>query len=290
MKKWMLLACTVVWLPLQMAAQDDDMYFVPTKENVDKATHDYGLPKHTYYSGSDRSVDEYNRMAASTVTAVDSAGNDIIDFSAVRGVYPDSAYAYEGDDYKYTRQMTRYEGYTPSEAYWEGYRDGQWASPWYYTSYHGWYDPWYDPWYYGRYGWVGYYRPASWYGYYGWYRPYYHYTWYSPRRHYGRGGYVNHALSPSLRYYDRRNYSGNGTRHPYGTGTRTGTRPGNIGSGVRSSSTYSGTRPSGGSYRSSGSVGSGSYTRSSGSYSHGGGMRPSGGAGGGGGRIGGGRR
>ncbi len=169
-------------LPLQTVAQDDDMYFVPTKENKAKEAKSYGMPSDTYYSGSSRSVDDYNRRIRSSVTPIDSAGNDIIEFSAVRGVYPDSAYQEVADDnYRYTRRMSRFDGYTPSEAYWDGYRDGRWSSPWRYSSWYGWYDydPWYwdSPWYYSSWyspWYYGYYRPwhHSWYGYYGSYRPY----------------------------------------------------------------------------------------------------------------------
>lgn len=123
-----------------MMAQDDDIYFVPTKENVAKEAEKYGMPTDTYYAGSTRSTDEYNRRAWSRVAPIDSAGNDIIDFSAEKGVYPDSAYS-DLNDYKYTRRMSRFDDYTPSAAYWLGYRDGRWASPWYYPGYYAWYDP-----------------------------------------------------------------------------------------------------------------------------------------------------
>ena len=188
MKKLMMFLLLMGVLPLSVAAQDDDMYFVPTKENQAKEARSYGMPTNTYYSGSTRSVDDYNRRAWTSVTPIDSAGNDIIDFSAVRGVYPDSTYKETvAEDYKYTRRMSRFDGYTPSQAYWEGYRDGRWDSPWYYTSYYSWYDPWYwdDPWYYR--GWYspwhyGYYRPWR-YGYVGWYgyRGYYGPRWYAGR-------------------------------------------------------------------------------------------------------------
>ena len=56
MKKLLLLT-VVAALPLGLMAQDDDMYFVPTKENVAKETKNYGMPKKTYYSGSNRSVE-----------------------------------------------------------------------------------------------------------------------------------------------------------------------------------------------------------------------------------------
>lgn len=160
-------------LPLSVIAQDD-MYFVPTKENKAKEAMSYGMPSRTYYSGSSRSVDEYNRRSWSSVAPIDSAGNDIIEFSAVRGVYPDSVYQEPVEDYKYTRRMSRFDDYTPTEeAYWAGYRDGRWSSPWFYSR---WYD--YDPWYY-----TGYY---SWYSpwYYDYYRPW-HYGYYRPWHYYG---------------------------------------------------------------------------------------------------------
>ena len=169
MKKWILLTA-VTFLVLPMMAQDDDMYFVPTKENLAKEAESYGMPKNTYYSGSKRSIDDYNRRTWSSAVPIDSAGNDIIDFSAVRGVYPDSTYTDAGNDYKYTRELARFDNYVSTDAaYWEGYRDGRWSSPWYYTSYYStWYDPWYDPWYYG--GYYGYYSPWR-YGWYSYYRP-----------------------------------------------------------------------------------------------------------------------
>ena len=198
MKKLILLT-VVAALPLTLMAQDDDMYFVPTKENVAKEAKAYGMPKNVYYSGSQRNVDEYNRRAWSSVTPIDSAGNDIIDFSAVRGVYPDSAYSeVTENDYKYTKRMSRFEGYTSTDvAYWEGYRDGRWMSPWYYSSYYPWYDSywyWNDPWYYGSYysSYYGWYSP--WY-YGGYYRPWRYYGWYGPRYHYGGG--INYRPSGS---------------------------------------------------------------------------------------------
>ena len=197
MKKWILLAA-VCSLPLLMMAQDDDMYFVPTKENVAKEAETWGMPKKTYYSGSNRSVDDYNGRLSSTVTPIDSLGKEV-----------------ETDDYKYTRQLSRFDDYTPSQAYWEGYRDGRWTSPWYYGRY-GWYSTWYDPWY------ASYYDPwyNSWYytGYYGWaspwrygwyasyYRPWgYYYSWYTPIYYYGGRG---HKSTAHDRFHANRNVSG----------------------------------------------------------------------------------
>lgn len=212
------------------AAQDDDLYFVPTKKNVALDDAMYGLPSGTVYSGSSRSVDDYNRRMLSAAS-----DSDIIDFSAVRGVYPDSASMTDGDtDYRLTRQMSRFDDYTPDRAYWDGYRAGRWSSPWYSTWY-DWYDPWYDsPWYYRDF--------------YGWHSPYwYHSSWYSPW-HYGwyspYWGYYGGFYGGGFRYYggsSGRNWSRTGVTHHK---TQSGRRTTNLG-GYRSSSR--------GSYRSSGS-------------------------------------
>ena len=268
MKKFILLTA-VAALPLGLMAQDDDMYFVPSKENVAQEAKTYGMPKNTYYSGSQRSVDDYNRRVWSSATPIDSAGNDIINFSAVRGVYPDSSYVETStaDDYKYAKRLSRFEGYTsPDVAYWEGYRDGRYTSPWYYSSYYSWYDPWYwdDPWYYGRYGWYGYY--GGWYHpwyYGGWYRPYYYGGWYGSRY------YVRSHYRPVNRFHVSR---------PASSGSRTYSRGGNT-RGYRTGSFGNGSTMSRGSFGGS---------RSSGGFSSGGGTRSSGGGFGGGGRSGGG--
>jgi len=270
MKKLIMSLLLLGVMPISMMAQDDDMYFVPTKENVAKEAKTYGMPTNTYYAGSSRSVDDYNRRAWSTVEPVDSLGNDIIDFSAVRGVYPDSAYSEMADngDYQLTRQMSRFDDYTPSDAYWEGYRDGRWMSPWYssryYNSWYSWYDPWYwnDPWYYP--GW-----------HYGWYDPWY-YGYYSPWRpgYYGYYGYGGWGGSYHGSYHPRKtthrvqhlggsNYGGH-----RGTSSRPGTRD------------YRSSGSSFGGSRSSGSFGGSSGVRSSGSF--GGGSRSGGGSFGGG--------
>ena len=268
MKKLVLLSVLLGAMPITMMAQDDDLYFVPTKENVAKEAEKYGMPTDTYYSGSTRSADEYNRRAWSRVAPIDSAGNDIINFDGKRGVYPDSAYS-DVKDFKYTRRMSRFDDYTPAEAYWEGYRDGRWASPWYYSSYWSWYDPWYyDPWYYGYYG--GWYSP-----YYAWYSPWRYrydywggwYGWYGPRYYVYRGGtgarwsragYSHHRYTTSNHSYSNggRSY---GT-HTYNNGSRS------LG-GYRSNSGIS---------HSTGSFGGGNRP---GGFGGGGGMRSSGGGG-----------
>ena len=189
MKKWIFLLMVSLMMPAAMQAQDD-LYFVPTKPNVEKSAKKYGMPARTYYSGSNRSVDDYNRRGTP---------DDIIYFDATPGVYPDSlqrdslarrpfmagdTLAMQQDDFEYSRRISRFDDDNwRSEAYWDGYRDGRrdWA----------WYDPWYDPWYHGRWGfgyssWYG--RPWYYGGWYGWHDPFY-YSWYHPVVYVGGGSY-----------------------------------------------------------------------------------------------------
>ena len=246
MKKLILFLTLLVACPLISMAQDDDMYFVPTKKNVEKANARYGIPNDTYYSGSNRSVDEYNRRGVGgssyEVIGNDTSMIDVINFSGEQGVYPDST-----GDFSLTKKMSRWEGYTPSEAYWDGYNRGRsdewysssWHSPWYY-SYYPWYDSWYyyDPWYYhyGYWGWGGYY--GSWY-----YRPYYYY-----------GGVGWGGSSPRTRTYARTGNAGTISRYGESHGRFSGARSGSITSG--SSRRY-------------GSAASGSSTSSSRNYNTG---------------------
>lgn len=157
-------------MPLGAVAQDD-MYFVPTKANVEKSARDFGMPRDTYYSGSDRSVDDYNRRSGSMLQPIDSLGNDIIEFDAVAGVYPDSTGA--PADYACTRRMSRFDDYDWVDPYWAGYyagRLGYWSYyPWYdYAWYYDpwytgpWYSGWYYPWHHGYWGWNGWGWGGSW--------------------------------------------------------------------------------------------------------------------------------
>ena len=211
MRKTLILSALAAMLPLTMNAQDD-MYFVPTKKNVEKNKSDYGMPKDTYYSGSKRSIDEYNRRNrtecweeqlkdGSQVVAIDSLGNEIATVNVKKKKSRrDSTYV--DDDYAYTRRMARWDGYECNNAYWQGYNDGRfnrwygWSSfydPWYYNSWY--YDPWYyDPWYYGYAGWHGGWY-AGWYGWHGWH-PYYSWGW-GWHDHY----YPVYGGGSSTRYY-----------------------------------------------------------------------------------------
>ena len=136
MKKLILLSMIAMVMPLELLAQDD-MYFVPTREQAEQTVREYGLPRDTYYIGSRRSVDEYNRRG-SYYEVLDSVGSDTIDFDGIAGVYPDTLYLDEPTDYRYTRRMSRFDGFEPSSEYLAGYLDGRsyWYSPWYLNSWY----------------------------------------------------------------------------------------------------------------------------------------------------------
>ena len=231
MVKWFLPFYLFTFLPLSMMAQDDDdMYFVPTKKTVERQQQTYGVPQYTYYPGSTRNVDEYNRRFQSDVC--DTAMNDSV-----------------LQDYTLTRQMSRWDGYEPTQSYWDGYadgrRDGAWHSPWFYNSLYPWYDAyWYDPWYMDRwYLYRGMYDPWYWsyghygyYGYAGWYGPYYYgYGYYAPYY----GGYAYSTGTTGTQNHGKINYNGprglsNGRSTTYSAGTFGGSR---IGSSSRSTGT-----------------------------------------------------
>ncbi len=284
-------------LPLAMMAQDDDLYFVPKKKSAEKVVDNYGMPRDTYYSGSDRSIDDYNRRLQSSYQVIDgdSTNNDIINFSMEQGVYPDSL----SEDYMLTKQMTRFDDYELSNnaAFWAGYTLGRdewgWHSPWYYSRY-GWYGGWYDPWYYGYAGYYGWYDPW----YYGWGYPYY---WGGYYYHGGGGHRYAHIGTGTLRrdgsthgafhggavagsssrrssLRERASAMG-GSRTTAGSGNNTRSRSGNF-SGYRGNSStnrgsYSSSRSSSGSFGGSRSSGGGFSSGSSG-----GGSRSGGGGGG----------
>ena len=243
MKKLFLLSVMLGAVTLSAVAQDDDMYFVPTKKNVAREKASYGIPADTYYSGSSRSVDEYNRRWTSQYEVLPADTGDIISFAAVEGVYPDSL-----GDFALTQRMQRFDGYEPSTAYWEGYSQGRadswgWHSPWYYSSFYPWYDSyWYwDPWYwdYGYYG--------GWYGgwhspwYYGYYRPWYYSGYWGWG---GGGGYYAHHYSPGTQNHGRMTGGqpagfGNGRSHTFSSGTFGSSRTVGGFGGSRSSATRS---------------------------------------------------
>lgn len=288
MKRTILLSMMAVAMALSAVAQDD-MYFVPTKKAIAQEKQAYGMPEDTYYSGSNRSVDEYNRNG-SYMVPIDSAGNDIINFEGVQGQYPDSVSG-ASNDYKYTRQMSRWDGY---DAYRAGYNAGRyssiynsWYDPWYSSYYYGYYDPWYSPYYYGDYyGYYGWGRP--WYGYYGyggWYDPYYYGGYYGGGYYGGGRNYHPRSIAGGARDYNSgrggfSNYRGSGSSNSFG-----GIRSSNGFSNYRDRSNTTARSYNNNSWnetRSSSSNGFGSM-RSSGGFSNGGGTRSGGGFSGGGG-------
>ncbi|MBR1469382.1 MAG: hypothetical protein IJ605_04645 [Prevotella sp.] len=288
MKKLFLLFVLAGAMPLSMMAQDDDLYFTPKKKSEVGMTSSYTVERPTYYAGTSRSVDEYNRRgkfrSSYQKIGTDSLGNDIIEFQPGTGVYPDSAHvdtlwvSQEGDlpyedDFAYSRRMSRWDGYYG------------WYDPWYFDrwgwhpfGYYSWYDPWYgpygwharwyDPWYYGYYGW-GY--PYGWYRHWGWGYPYYGGVYYGGVS-YARSGGVAGTRNHGRASYGGPSGSSNGRTHSYASGTFGG-RANTAGS--RTTTRNSGTRAvtrsrSGGTYRNShGNFGgsSSSYGGSSPSYS-----------------------
>lgn len=189
MKRLFLLLALTGLMSTPIWAQDDDLYFTPSKESEEAKTTDTAPTKTTeptYYSGSNRDVDEYNRRVRfrSSVQDIDSLGNDIIAFAPVYGDYPDSMYVDttrvfpliqdDDSDYYWTRRLCRWDGFYDPWFYsyygspWRWYYGG-WYDPWYGPY---WYDAWYDPWFYG-YGWGWYPGYAGWWGY-PWYPGYWH--------------------------------------------------------------------------------------------------------------------
>lgn len=315
MKRLFLLLTLASAMPLAALAQDDDLYFTPSKT----APTTNEAP--AYYCGSKRSVDDYNRYGIRSMyqkIGRDSLGNNMVRFRPGYGVLPDTTYvdtAYIGralgdNDYTYTRRMSRWDGFYDPWFY--GYY-GPWRwgyagyySPWYY--YNGWYDPWYydyagwyDPWYYGYAGWYDpwYYGYGGWYGwgypYYGWY------NWGWPG-----GGYVYNGGNPrgytGTRTWGLNDHASNsGVRFGRGSSTR-GNNDGNTYTwrsqsnrsfgGRTNYPTRSNNNTSFGSTRSSsfgGSFGGGSFGGGGGSFS-GGGFGGGHSSAGGGGHFGGGRR
>lgn len=299
MKKWMFLSMVFAVFPAAMMAQDD-MYFASDKSAKTAKQESSRVSSSTYYSGSSRSVDEYNRRLGSSYAVLPADTGDVISFAPVEGAYPDSV-----SDFQMTRQMQRWDDYVPSTAYWEGYAQGRrdawgWHSPWYYSAYYPWYDSWYyDPWYYDSwyYGWH-----HPWYGGYGWSWGYYgwgyHYPWYGGHHHvyyanrqpgtinrYGstHGGFTgNRSTNTAARSTSVRNTNGSRTT----TTVRNTSSSGNF-TGNRSTSSYNSNSGTVSSSRNT-STSNGGFSGGGGSFS--GGRSGGGSMGGGGGRSGGSRR
>ncbi len=218
-------------MPLTLMAQDDDLYFVP-KENkeIKKQRPARVVPQQqTYYCGSNRDVDEYNRRPSYMLDSLNSKrhllGADSIvgDSNVMKGrrIEPGTDYD-DGGDYSYTKRMKRFEGYDCGgmdysdycDLYNSGYRNGYmdgltswnisigWYDPWWFSSrfygWNGWYNAyyfggWYNPWYYG-WGWYDPWWP-------GYYYPVHHYRYYSGyrgTRNHSYGAYGNGSRRHSV--------------------------------------------------------------------------------------------
>ena len=209
-------------VPLNLAAQDDDVYFIPKKNaaTANSSSHDT-RNRPTYYAGSNRDVDEYNRRGNHwshyQKIGTDRQGNDIIEFKKGSGIYPDSMYidtTFVGrytdtildgdDDFSYADRMRMWDGfYDPwyysyrlrSPYYWNRFYGYGWNA-WYgwpyayrWPGYYGWYDPWYYP---GWYGWGYPYYGGYWAGYWGGgYWPYHHIA---VSRHDGPAGWRSYSF------------------------------------------------------------------------------------------------
>jgi len=298
------MVCT---MPMLASAQDD-LYFTTKKDVASQQRqardNDRGRDLGSYYCGSNRDVDEYNRRGNSSYEQINADGtaDDIIDFNPVVGVYPDSVGSDSiMDEYTQRRRLHRFDDSDFYDPYWSGYYAGRassWYSPWGWHGYYGWYDPWYYDWaWYG--GWYGLYDPWY-YGYMGWHSP-----WYFGAGHWGDGprnhGYAYHggtrgwaprggrmsgqtarSASGRMTASSRSGYTGTARSSSASRRSVSSARSGGYGS-------YGSSRSSVSSSRSSGSFSSGS-TRSSGSFSSGSSRSFGGGSGsfgGGGGRSGG---
>lgn len=168
-KRILILATMALFSAISMMAQDDDMYFTgkkhqkrdaSTMRSVVTQVEDDTTP--TYYCGSMRSVDEYNRRGRYR------------QFSDSLNYEPDSILV-SRQDYENAMKLKRFDGYHSNVLI---INDPWYYDPWYYDSWYWhtrWYDPWYDPWYTPyHYGWY-----SSW-GWGGWYRPYHWGGWYGP--------------------------------------------------------------------------------------------------------------
>ena len=238
MKKLFLLITLLGLTTLPLVAQEDDMYFVsPKAAKKAKTKKAYDDSKPAYYVGSNRSVDEYNRHKITSSyqkIGVDSLGNDIIQILSGNEIYPDTSYVdttfmvskylNKDDDYRYTRDLSRWGDYYYYSMPYDIWRYYAWPSymyrglwGWDYYNYYNWYyGGFYDPWFYNY--WYGYWYPwgypgwGGWYGYYPYYYPYYysHNVYYGGG--YGHGGHGHHSNTYITGSGDIRNI-GSGTHN-----------------------------------------------------------------------------
>lgn len=249
-KRDLFLTLLVALAPMGAIAQDD-MYFGSDSkaQKADKAKVEaYEQQEREFYNnypGRVRDVDEYNRYghlhSYYQKIGKDSLGNDIIQFQAGDGQYPDSIIANNGndEDYKYSRRLGRYDDfYGWYDPYFYSYRNPWrwgWYDPWYY-------DYWYDPWFYDS--WYGYGWGWPYYGYYGYGWPYYRGYWggwWGPTYYgYRNGGNLGgpNAYNGRIAHGGNGAFDGRGSRSFGGSGHSYGA----IRRSAGNSSTYDGSR------------------------------------------------
>lgn len=308
MKRTVILYTLLGLAPLAAMAQDD-LYFTPSKTVEREVPKPRVAPEPpTYYCGSNRDVDEYNRRpplhSSYQNITTDSLGNDVIEFmpgdgtygpavgDSLMSVYPEQGTFDDGEDYVCSRNLGRFDGFY---GWYDPYFRAYWGSP-YWHGYYGWYDPWayywtgwYDPWYYGWYGWG---RPY--YGWAGWYGPWHRHTYaYIPgptgTHNRSRGTFrgTNRFDQPNGRSVAKTNRGTFGTRNTRVNRNTTGTTDSNTRFGGRRTTTSTQNTRTTTSFpsRNTGSFGGSRGSFGGGSGSFGGGSR--GGFGGGGGSRGG---
>lgn len=206
--KRLILFTALAAISLSTMAQDD-LYFNPKDE---PKAEEQPAPRHfrpgqedPWHGGCPRDIDEYNRrgrlQSHYEKIGTDSLGNDIIQFQAGDGVYPDYAVAdtldpgiqvyQDEDDYVCSRHLSRWDDWYGPYDLWYASRWG-WGWPYRYGWY-GWYDPWYADLYWG------------WGGYYGWYSPWYYgygpdWGWGYGWGHPGWGGHYHSGIAGSMNH------------------------------------------------------------------------------------------
>lgn len=180
----LMLLAAVGFMPA--TAQDDDVYFVPSKssktsqkDHSNFSSQAERIPveaSNTYdnlYEMSDRDIDAYNRRYAVT-DSIDAADD----------------YAEDNEEGTYTRRLVRFHSPTV----------GVYVSSPYYdvVADYYWYDPWFTPWYYSpfygpNYAWTWSPWAYDWYWGWGW-----HTWWYDPWYHHHHHHWYDTAWRPSF--------------------------------------------------------------------------------------------
>lgn len=187
------LLLAIMFLPLN--AQDDDMYFVPKKNKINSTVvvtyEDTDTEEASYYTGTLRDVDEYNRRGTRRTLA---------------------------DTLTETPENIYLAGYT--KGYRDGYSDEYNDARYYRVRFSYYYDPWfydpwfYDPWYYGpRWGYDPWYYGPGYYDYWSWHHRHYWPGWWGP-------GWHNNVIYYARNYRGADRYTDFGRTRYYNTTRR----------------------------------------------------------------------